>query len=183
MKKNECSEIPMCGYPRLVIFRGEWSDKIYLYNQRPSIALVDLKHWEGALVITEYGQCFKIKRFKKIKKITPWYLRGWFEYTYVEAEEELLYCQFLSFDNLYPILWEAIRHATNVMLSLNLKNELIPYTSVCPEERLLCGYEAKISPGMKRCLEKQLENRIPLRTFFETIALRTIKADQASAFI
>ena len=175
MKKGIDAGKPICGYPRLVIFRGEWSHNIYLDNGRPLTTLVDVKRWHGALVITETGHCFKIKHIKNVQKITPWYLRGWFRYTHVRMEEELEFCQFISFDNVYPILWEAIKQATYVTISLNMKRELINYTPVCPsDDQSFCQHGGYMSIGMKRSLEKQLEAKTSLRFFFEYIVLSQV---------
>ena len=157
---------PMLGYPRLVLFEGELSANFSLEDGKdPMVEVRSLKHWLNALLITENGHCFKIKQMHKGRNLTPWYLRGWKTPSCVEFSCKAQYCPFLSFDNVYPLLWRALDVATYADFFLEKQDVLQTFSTVDRVARY--GNGDFISKRMKTRLKAQLEQRIPLRTFFE----------------
>lgn len=157
---------PMLGYPRLVLFEGKLSSLFTLEDgKRPMIEVCSLKDWINALFVTENGHCFKIERMNKGCILTPWYLRGWFTPSCVEFSCNAKYCPFLSLDNVYPLLWKSIDLATIADISLEKREVLGTFTTA--ERVARYGSGDFISKRMKARLKKQLEQRVPLRTFFE----------------
>ena len=157
---------PMLGYPRLILFDGRFSGCISLQETlSPLVALRTLKYWRNALFVTEHGHCFRVEEAQVARILTPWYFRWWKEPTYVEAHYKTHFCPQLSFDNVYPVIWRALDVATSVEVALE-KDGVLNDFSTRPRTIGSCdgGF---ISKRMKARLKKLLEQRVPLRTFFE----------------
>ncbi len=161
------NEMPKFGYPRFVLFNGNFSSDFTLEDgRRPMIEVCTLENWVNALFVTENGHCFKIERMNKGRIITPWYLRGWFSPSCVEFSCKTKYCPSLSFENVYPLLWRALDIATTSSVFLERKNVLGAFSSRDRVSRY--GSGGCISKRMKKNLKTLLEQRVPLRIFFES---------------
>ena len=157
---------PKLGYPRFVLFEGEFASNFTLEDGRsPMVEVRALKHWINALLITENGHCFKIEHMHKGRNLTPWYLRGWKTPSCVEFSCKARYCPFLSFDTVYPLLWRALDIATFADIFLEKQDVLQEFSTTDRVARY--GSGDFISKHMKRRLKELLEQRVPLRTFFE----------------
>ena len=97
--------------------------------------------------------------------LTPWYLRGWKEPACVAFQCKTRYCPALSFDNIYPLLWNAVDVAEHCDASFVTNGFLKPFAV---EKRIACYNDGvKMSKNMRRRLKQLLDERIQLREFFE----------------
>lgn len=157
---------PTLGFPRMIIFSGKWASLISLEDGCPPLVeLHTLNCWVNALYVTENCHCFRIERMYKGPILTPWYLRGWKEPACIAFRSKTRYCPSLSFDNVYPLLWNAIDVAEHCNVSFVTNGSLKPFAT---EKRVSCyGDGGKMSRNMKRRLKQLLDERVPLREFFE----------------
>lgn len=157
---------PILGFPRLVLFDGNWSHSFTLEDVRSHlIAKHTLKYWKNALLITENEHCFKIEDIQVTKILTPWFLRGWKEPTYVEFDCKTRYCPHLSLSAVYPIIWRSIDIATSGFVVLREPGTLGVFTTAQTRPGYCDG--GFISARMKKRLKKLIEQRVSLRIFFE----------------
>ncbi len=157
---------PKFGYPLIQIMQNGTGCILSLEDiVLKTLPKTNLKKFTNSLLITINGHCFCERGLKQTTIVTPWYERP-FHGTYVEYERQIEYCNTLSHENAYVLLWHAVNVADSFELWLREKGKLGEFTEEPPHS----GYMKscfKISKALRSRLKKKLEERGSIIDFFE----------------
>ncbi len=178
------------GWPRMVIIACDELHALVLEDSSlPTFPKEQKDYFKNSMFITEEKACFCSPGMKQIRVITPWFLQllAGFRGTEIEYEHQAKYCKELSGENVYPLLWRAVDVAESLVVVLREKEKLGEFT-ITPPNGIVVYHSisnskvAQIPKSLKKRLKKLLEERVPLRAFFDSFRQEITKTSCRQTF-
>ena len=164
---------PEIGFPAMTIVRdGPRSCRAVVTDvDNRVVDWRDLAVHENELIVSQTGHVFVKEKIARRRILTPWY-RWPLEGILVEYAYTARFCPFLSFGNVYPLLWRTMDIVTDLDICTRQRWTLSSYSVEKSEEasfdgvRLFGGSVLSISRRVREKLKRKIEQRVLLRDFF-----------------